>query len=476
MKFSIVHSIKKRSDCVVFIFCDNYKAEIKKIQKNMKIKFPASFLTDFNGNSIKTVYLDKLAIILTGMGNDCSLDQYAQTSSTLGRYLLKHNFKHISLVCSSTDIDTIRIIIENLILSLYEYTYYKTNKKPITIKQFDFVVANSKKLINLRNSIILAKNANLARDYINAPANDCNSTWFLGEMKQTAPKELKFKVYDEKQLQKMGMNLILAVNQGSKYPAYLVEIHYGNTKDRPIVLVGKGVMFDSGGYNLKRGDFADMKTDMGGAAIIFETMKTLVETGSQGSYIALLPLVENMINEHATRPGDIIKTFSGTKKSRTIEIVDTDAEGRLINADCITYSNKFNPKIIINVATLTGSAEKILDGQGTVFMTNNNKYSSELMNISKKTNEKVWEMPMWRNFMELTKSNIADVRNVAESGHGAGAIIAGCFLYNFVSKNVGFIHCDIAGVTFIKNANKYRSTGATGDFVRTLYYYLKSLY
>jgi leucyl aminopeptidase len=471
MRYNIVHSIKKRSDCIVFIFCDNYKAEIKKIQKEMKINFPASFLTDFNGNSIKTVYLDKLAIILAGMGKDCSLEHYAQSSSTLGRYLLKHKFKHVSLVCSSTDLDTVRILIENLILSLYEYTHYKTNKKPITIKQVDFVVANSKKLLNLKNSIILAENANLARDYINAPANDCNSTWFLGEMKRTAPKDLKFKVYNKKQLQKMGMNLLLSVNQGSKYPVYLVEIHYGNTKDRPIVLVGKGVMFDSGGYSLKRGDFSDMKTDMGGAAVIFETMRSLSMTKAKGSYIALLPLVENMINEHATRPGDVVKSHSGL----TVEISDTDAEGRLILADAISWSKKFKPKLIIDVATLTGSAEKMLDAHGTIFMTNNNKYSSELIKIAEKTGEKVWEMPMWRNFMELTKSNIADVRNVAEAGHGAGAIIAGCFLYNFVPKNVGFIHCDIAGVTFLKHANKYRNAGATGDFVRNLYYYLKSI-
>lgn len=469
IKYNITHTIKKKTDCVIFLFCNNYKSEIKKIQKEMGIKFPISFINDFNGKKeeIKTFYLDKLAIILAGIGetNKCSLEQYDFVTSLLARNLLKHKFKNITFVSSSSDIDIVRMKIERFIMGLYKYNNYKTNKIQDTIKTVDFVINRSKNLKDIKNSIIIAENANEGRDFINAPANDCNSAWFLKEMKKNAPKSLKFKVHNKTWLKKMGMNLILSVNEGSKFPVYLVEIHYGNKKEHPIVLVGKGVMFDSGGYSIKHGDFSDMKTDMGGATMVYEVMKTLAETKAKGHYIALLPLVENMINEHATRPGDVIKSYSG----KTVEIIDTDAEGRLIMADALAYSKKFKPKLVMDVATLTGSADYMLGGNGTMFM--GNKHSNELIKISEKTNEKVWEMPMWRNFLDATKSDIADVKNLTLDAK-AGAIMAGAFLYNFVPKGFNWIHLDIAGVAYRNKGTQYCSQGATGESLRLIYYFL----
>jgi leucyl aminopeptidase len=478
ISYKISHTIDKNVDCFIFLFCDKYEDEIKRVEKQMSIKFPESFLKDINKNKldIKTMYLDKYSIILAGMNfnKGCTFEKYSESSSLCARYILNHKFQNIALLCNSTNIDIVRLIIENFILGIYEYNTYKKNgenKQNNLIKNINFILPKSNKLINIKNSLIISENINFARDLINTPANDCNSEWFLKQMKKNAPKSLKFKIYNKNNLIKMGMNLILSVNQGSKNPVYLVEIHYGNTSNNPIVLIGKGVTFDSGGYNLKHADFSDMKTDMGGAAIIYETMCTLAKTNAKGNFIALLPLVENMINEHATRPGDIITSYD---KNITVEINDTDAEGRLIIADSLLFSKKFNPKLIIDVATLTGSASYMLGDQGSILMSNNDKYLKKIMNISEKTNEKIWQMPLWNNFIEMTKSNIATFRNVSHEAK-AGAIMAGAFLYNFVPKNVDWIHLDIAGVTYLSHNSKYRTSGATGESLRFLYYFLINL-
>ena len=264
------------------------------------------------------------------------------------------------------------------------------------------------------------------------------------------------------------MNLILAVNKGSEYESRFLILKYKNgIAKKKVVFVGKGVMFDSGGLNIKLNDFSDMKEDMTGSAIVFGLIKLLALNKVKGEFIGLIPIVENSVDSKSIRPGDIFKSYSG----KTVEIKNTDAEGRLIMADALAYSEKFKPDLIIDVATLTGSALYMLGGKGTIIMGNNNKYIDLLKQSSEETDEKVWEMPMWEEYVEMTKSNIADVKNLSINSK-AGAIMAGAFLSNFIPKNTSWLHLDIAGVSFLENENKYYSAGATGEGIKLLYNFI----
>lgn len=266
----------------------------------------------------------------------------------------------------------------------------------------------------------------------------------------------------------------MAVNKGSKNPCKLLILKVNNPSKqknkKTVCFVGKGVMFDSGGINIKLKDFHDMKVDMTGGAVVFGLMKLLALKKVKGNFIGLIPLVENMPGANATRPGDIITSYS--KKS--VEIINTDAEGRLIMADALSYAEKFRPNLLIDIATLTGSAEYMLGGKGTIIMGNNNKYIKLLKESGKEVGEKVWEMPMWEEYVEMTKSDIADVKNLSV-GAKAGAIMAGAFLSNFIPKKTNWVHLDIAGVSYLENAIDTRTSGATGESVRLLFDFISKI-
>jgi leucyl aminopeptidase len=248
------------------------------------------------------------------------------------------------------------------------------------------------------------------------------------------------------------------------------EKNYDNKKSKTIALIGKGVMFDSGGYNIKNGDFSDMKQDMTGSAIVYAIFKLLAKNQVNGRFIGLLPLVENMVDANSIRPGDILKAYNG----KTVEIIDTDAEGRLIMADALAYSKKFNPYMCIDIATLTGQAATIFDNKSSVIMGNNNKYIQKMIRAGNDNNEKIWELPMWNEYVELTKSKIADFKNYTYESK-AGTIMAGAFLSNFIPEKAHWIHLDIAGVDNLKHNSVMRHYGATGEILRSLFSFLQNI-
>ena len=278
------------------------------------------------------------------------------------------------------------------------------------------------------------------------------------------------KVLDKKDLKKKGCNLILGVNQGSKNKPMLIILEYKNdSNEKPIALIGKGVMFDSGGYNIKMGDFSDMKNDMTGSAIVYALFKLLSKYNIKGNFVGLLPCVENMVDSEALRPGDILKAYNG----KTVEIIDTDAEGRLIMADALAYSKNYKPQMCIDIATLTGQAAVIFDYKSSVIMGNNNKYIQKMIKAGIENNEKIWELPMWKEYIELTKSNIADLKNYSYESR-AGTIMAGAFLSQFIPEGANWIHLDIAGVDNLSNGSSTRHYGATGEILRSLFYFLQN--
>ena len=473
MKYLYINKFISDCDVYIFLFCEEFKKEIKKIEKELSIDFPKKMFDNFSAKEeeVKLVYFDKCAVILGGFGknNKCCIKTLMNTMGIIGQLVLAEKFKKVQLVVLSNSDIFVKTQVESLIISLYKFDKYLAKK--VTKPDVYFYSSKKKNKSIIKNSIVIAETTNEVRDLVNEPANMLNSITFEKYIKKELAKtKVKIKVMNDKELKKKGFNTILAVNQGSKYPAKLIILEYKNgvtKKDKPVVFVGKGVMFDAGGLNLKYNDFQDMKTDMTGAAIVFGLFKLMSLNKVKGYFIGLLPLVENMVDAESTRPGDIIKSYSG----KTIEIIDTDAEGRLIMADAIAYSEKYKPSLIIDIATLTGQAYSIFNGMSTIIMGNNNNKIREMEKAAEHVSEKTWELPMWDEYVELTKSDIADVRNYSPDVK-SGTIMGGAFLSNFVPSNTKWIHLDIGGVSYLDSRTRYYCSGATGVGLRMLYKFI----
>ena len=393
-----------------------------------------------------------------------------KTFGSIGKNVRSGNRKTF-LYLHDIDPNIIKYQVINFLLGYYNFITYKSEK---TIKLSPIYIYHSKKSMKnvIQDAIQIASVQNEIRSLINMPANLLNTIEYAKYIKSNISKKIKVKIYDEKALKKLGCNLILGVNNGSKYPAKMVILEYKNkpVKNKSIALIGKGVMFDSGGLNIKGGDFSDMKTDMAGSAIVFGTIKLLEHFNIKGHFIGILPLVENMVDANSTRPGDILKAYNG----KTVEIVDTDAEGRLIMADALAFSKNFKPNLCIDIATLTGQAAAIFGGKAAVVMGNNNKLITDMILAGQENNEKFWELPMWKEYVELTKSNIADYKNYTY-GASAGTIMAGAFLSNFVPEKTNWLHLDIAGVDFLKSNTVNRFSGASAESFRSLFTFLVNI-
>tara|TARA_B100000686_G_C16750762_1_gene952328 strand:- start:1275 stop:2111 length:837 start_codon:yes stop_codon:yes gene_type:complete len=269
-------------------------------------------------------------------------------------------------------------------------------------------------------------------------------------------------------MKKLGMHSLLGVGQGSIRESFLVTIEWkgkSKSKDRPLAFVGKGVCFDTGGISLKPARFMEeMKYDMAGSAVVVGLLKTLALRKAKVNAIGVVGLVENMPGGNAQRPGDIVKSYSG----KTIEVLNTDAEGRLVLADALSFAEKsFKPKFIIDLATLTGAIIVSLGEEYAGLFSNSDELSKKVFSAGKKVGEKVWRMPLDKDYDKLMNSQVADMQNINYSG-GAGSITAAQFLQRFVSDKTPWVHLDIAGMAFSKKAANLNPSGATGFGVRLL--------
>ena len=265
-------------------------------------------------------------------------------------------------------------------------------------------------------------------------------------------------------MKKMGMNCLLSVGNGSDEPSKLITINYsgGAKNEKPIVLVGKGITFDTGGISIKPSNGMDeMKYDMCGAASVIGTMKSISELNLKINVVAIVASAENMPSGSATNPGDVVTTMSG----QTVEILNTDAEGRLVLCDALTYSLKFKPKHIIDVATLTGAVLVALGKVASGVLSNDEKLTEKLKNSSNISHDYIWELPMWEEFQSELDSNFADIANIGK--RYAGTITAACFLSRF-TEDYSWAHLDIAGTAWNEGANK----GGTGRPVSLLTHFL----
>jgi leucyl aminopeptidase len=311
----------------------------------------------------------------------------------------------------------------------------------------------------------------MARNWVSTPPNDKKPEQFSRAIVSLAKKEkLKIRVINEGELKKLKMNAMLAVAEGSSSGARLVILEHAPVgAKKTITLVGKGVTFDSGGINLKpSGSLEDMKMDMAGAAAVAATMITIARLGIKNRVIGVIPIVENMPSGNATRPGDIVKSYAG----KTVEIGNTDAEGRLILIDAISFAiKKYKPEIVIDLATLTGACVMALGEKIAGVFSSDDDLADALLSAGEKTYERCWRLPLPADYKELIKSDLADIKNLASSRYG-GAITAALFLSEFAEVQK-WAHIDIAGPAFTKKGSSYCPKGGTGFGVRLLCEILK---
>jgi leucyl aminopeptidase len=317
----------------------------------------------------------------------------------------------------------------------------------------------------LNQGIAIAQGMALAKTLGNLPPNICHPS-YLAEQAQTMAVEFKLgcEILDTADMEKLGMHSLLSVARGAHQPPKLIVLSYKGAKasEKPIVLVGKGVTFDTGGISLKpAAEMDEMKYDMCGAAGVLGTMQAVARMQLPINLIVIVPATENMPGGNASRPGDIVTSMSG----QTIEILNTDAEGRLILCDALTYAERFEPDTVIDVATLTGACVVALGGVASGLFANKDSLAHELLDAGNEAHDRAWHMPLWDDYQELLKSPFADMGNIG--GRWGGAITAACFLSRF-TKKYDWAHLDIAGTAWKSGAEK----GATGRPVPLLTHYL----
>ncbi len=369
-------------------------------------------------------------------------------------------------------------IVKEVLVSASQANYeYRLGGKKRVLKEIavllDNPLDNAEKIVKEAEAI--AEALRLGKDIANAPPDVFNPDTALAKLTEVFNGlNVSIQELGEKELMSLGLNAIIAVGRGSVRRPRLIIIEYmGAGPDAPTyLLVGKGVCFDSGGVNTKVGGFIDkMKFDKAGAATVIAAVYAAAKLGLKVNVVALAPLVENMYDGAAIKPGDVIKTYKGF----TIEVANTDAEGRLILADAIAYGiSKYDPVEVIDVATLTGGALRALGHVAAPVMGNDGSFVNEIIEIGESVGERMWPLPLWREYREYLKSDVADIKNIGPSGY-ASTIIGGTFLSHFVEEGVRWVHIDIAGVAFTLNGVKYPpyfSKGATGYGIRTLIEYL----
>ena len=422
-------------------------------------------------------------IMLAGIGKKENLtkDTIRNISGKIAQKARELKLKEFSIIAPPNvvidQISSVSQIIEGSKMSLYKFDKFKAEKAEKS-PDLTIVVSKSKKISQMiKTSEIIADGAIFTKSIANLPPNECTPSTLADFAKIMSKKnKMKCNIISKIELKKKGFGGITAVGKGSKNEPKLIVLEHnrGKRNEKPIVLVGKAVTFDTGGISLKPGASMDeMKFDKCGGCTVLGIMKAVSELKLPINIVGIVPSVENMPDAEAYRPGDIVKLFSG----KTAEILNTDAEGRLILADALSYGEKhYSPKAIIDFATLTGACIVALGNNVAAIVSNDEKLSLKIKDASKKTTENVWELPLTQDFMDMIKSDVADMKNVG-IGRAAGTITAAAFLKNAIEKTP-WVHVDIAGVAWTQTATKeksYNPKGATGFGVRLILNYLQNL-
>jgi len=372
--------------------------------------------------------------------------------------------------------DVTEATVEGTFLGLYRFTKYKTPDKDSgrDVKGFSIIAASDSEARRMKaaadRAVIISKAVYFARDLVSTPSNDMTPSDMARRAKEAVVSgKVRLTVFDNRKMEKLGMTALLSVARGSMEPAKFIILEYSGARsaEKPYVIVGKGITFDSGGISLKPADkMEEMKSDMSGGAAVLAVIKAAAELGLPLNLVGLVPATENMPGGRAFKPGDVLRSMSG----KTIEVISTDAEGRLILADALTYAGRFKPRAIIDVATLTGACIIALGDDVIGMMGTDDALKHDLQRAAGETGEKLWELPIWDDYAELIKSDVADMKNTG--GRAGGAITAAVFLGKFVG-DAPWVHLDIAGPAWLSKDKPYIPRGASAVGVRLLVRFLR---
>ncbi len=471
INYNSVSSKKTSSNLIIFTDEKFDNSGLKKYVSNTEY----SFITDLiktKDLKKKIIYFDinsKRKIILISLKKQITSSDLENLGAKFYD-LFKENSQNEFVLNSDTIPNRLKnsigYFLHGMRLKSYKFEKYKSkkNKKNFLVNVIGKNKTSTKDQVKF-NSI--EEGTFFTRDLVSEPGNVLHPDEYARRLKSLKKYGLKIVIYDEKKLKKLGMNTLLGVGQGSIRGSYLVTMEWNGLKDRskPLAFVGKGVCFDTGGISLKPAKFMeDMTYDMAGSAVVVGLMKSLALRKAKVNAVGVVGLVENMPGGNAQRPGDIVKSYSG----KTVEILNTDAEGRLVLADALTYTEeKFKPKFIVDLATLTGAIIVSLGSEYAGLFSNDDKLSKQLIDAGEGVEEKVWRMPLNKNFDKLIDSKNADMQNINYVG-GAGSTTAAQFLQRFILNKTPWAHLDIAGMAFSKYGGALNSGGATGYGVRLL--------
>ena len=474
----------KDNDLLVGFFKDklNLYSELKKLNKefgNIIVHYIKNNKFKGEKGEVKSIYINKniINIILVGLGEEgkYNLDVLANTLADVCKKLRSNGTESFSIFLNSfkngkfSEEELAEKIALSSLIGMYKFLAFKTkdNNQRGHTKQITLITNSNKSLENeIKYATIVADAVNRTRDLVNTPPNVATPEYVADYAKGIAKKiNLKCTIFDGKQIEKLKMGCFSGVAKGSINKPRLVVLEYYGTdkKQKPIAIVGKGVTFDSGGLNVKPYPYIlNMKDDKGGAVAAIHIIEACAKLKLPINLIVVAPLCENMIDAASYRPDDIFTAYNGM----TVEIKNTDAEGRLVLADALSYASELKPQVIIDIATLTGASMIVLGYVGTPFVCTDEKLRTKFNNASERSLEKVWELPLWQEYDESLKSDVADLKHIGDEGE-AGVITAAMFLKNFVG-DVPWVHIDIGTTVWSKVDKGMLTKGATGATVRLM--------
>lgn len=485
MKFAFAKSGKKTTDTLVFIAFEGVgksKNAIhgkvfgdfdKKSGQTLSKALSAQEFTGKKGQSVTILApksIDPARIIVVGAGTekDFTCLNAEKTGGRIYDVLKANKSKKVEIIGTGTDHDG--CVLNGLMLKSYRFDKLKTKDKDTwAVDTIDLIGGNAAAQKQFATFQAVHKGVNTAKDLATLPPNILYPDSYVAEIKKIFAKlPVKLTIIDHKKAEKMGMGALMCVGIGSARPPAIVVMEYygGKGKDVPLALVGKGITFDTGGISIKpAGGMWDMKWDMAGSAAVVGTLKALAERKAKTNVVGIVALAENMPSDRATRPGDVVKSYAGL----TIEVLNTDAEGRLVLADAMAYvQEKFKPKTMIELSTLTGAIIVALGHEYAGAFSNDDKLVEKLKTSGAHVGEPVWHMPINETFEKAMVSDIADLKNIQDPSIGAGSSTAAAFLKYFVKDGVSWTHLDIAGMVWENKPSDIHPKGATGYGVRLL--------
>ncbi len=485
------HAHKQHNDAVVLPLLDDRKLtesgkQLQQETNNALTSFLRTYDLCGSFAACRTLYdmpsiqTQRLVLIGAGDAKKLTLQKLRALAAKIGRRLNKSGARDISLylpeleVRDASQTDKVQAVAEGLWLGLYKFDKYQTGKdeNKRALRSATIMITSRHNLEQANAAVLraraIASGTNFARDLANEPGNVCTPEFLGQEASSLKHQKLTVTVMDKKAIEKAGFNALLAVNQGSaKEPRFIVLNYKGGSEgDAPVALVGKGLTFDAGGISLKPpAQMDEMKFDMCGSASVLGIFKSVTEMNLPINLLGVIPSTENLLGAAAYKPGDIITSYKGI----TIEVQNTDAEGRIILSDALAYTAEQKPAEIIDFATLTGACVIALGAHATGLLGTAEKVKKDLKTSGEHTHDRVWELPMHEEYQEQIKSDIADIKNIG--GRDAGTITAACFLSRFVD-DIPWVHLDIAGTAWNMKGTDISPKGATGAGVRLLVDYL----